>query len=96
MRRWLLAGTTCLAATGCFQVVNPDVTGPHGEHLMELQCPTPADCMSYARQVCGGDFDLVTNSVSGGYKSGTKDTMLVQCKSGLDGGVSGAPRPATH
>ncbi len=72
MRRW-----TCLAllgvGAGCFQVVNPDVIGPHGEHLMELQCPTPAQCMDFARQTCGGDFDSLPHS-------GPSQYLLVQCK----------------
>ena len=74
MKRWMLVPALLGVTAGCFQVVNPDVTGPHGEHLMELQCPTPADCMSYARQVCGGDFDVVTSPGPGA------PFMLVQCK----------------
>lgn len=76
MHRWMFAA---LLLVGCTMVVNPDVIGPHGEHLMELQCPTPDRCMDFARTVCHGDFDLVSDSSYAGYKGGTSEVVLVHC-----------------
>ncbi len=47
---------------------------------MELQCPTPAQCMDFARTTCGGDFELVMDDSYAGYKGGTHELVLVQCK----------------
>ncbi len=35
-RRWMVA--LLFSGTACLHVVNPNVIGPQGEHLMELQC----------------------------------------------------------
>lgn len=76
LERWMrvLALPVVGAASlwGCLQVANPDVIGPHGEHLIELQCPTPDMCMDFARQTCGGDFDTLPHS-------GPSQYMLVHC-----------------
>jgi hypothetical protein len=79
MQRWMSAAVLVLGV-GCFQVVSSDVVGPHGEHLMELQCPTPEDCMKFARETCAGDFDIVTNQTVSGGRGGTSELILVQCK----------------
>jgi hypothetical protein len=83
--RFRSAVTTLLAATACAtaSVYKPDVIGPHGEHLIELSCPTPDACMELGRQTCRGDFDIVTSSdvpdpFFGGAK--TNNLMLIQCK----------------
>ena len=90
MKRWVCAaflvlGTACPTAI----VVNPDVQGPHGEHLMELKCTSSERCMAFARENCGGDFDIISNNteVGGGGNVGnasipvtSADVMMVQCK----------------
>jgi hypothetical protein len=67
----LVAFPACIARTAW--VVNPDVIGPHGEHLMQLECGTSGYCMVFARKTCAGDFDIVTFTPASG-------EMLVQCK----------------
>ncbi len=77
MKRQAARVALMLVATGCTTVngwvVNPDVIGPHGEHLTELQCTTSEGCMALARETCAGDFDIITSNL------GSQD-MLVQCK----------------
>ena len=94
MKPWMVAAVLLGVGTGCFQVINGNVTGPHGEHLIELQCPSPAECMDYARQTCGGDFDIVTNQTTSADKGGTSEYILVQCQSALAAPGSNAARDA--
>jgi hypothetical protein len=73
----MLVVLSVLGAAGCTPfIVKDDVIGPHGERLISLQCDTPDQCMSFARDVCRGDFDVVTNN----YAVGERDSMLVHCK----------------
>lgn len=69
----MVIGAGCLPAT---RIVNPDVTGPNGEHLVELACGAADQCMALARQTCGGDFDVITSMVN----SRSESMMLVHCK----------------
>jgi hypothetical protein len=76
--RQSVAAFVLVLAAGCGAiVVNPDVQGPHGEHLVEIQCPQPDQCLDKAREVCGGDYDIVTNNKTAGADSAT---MMVSCK----------------
>jgi hypothetical protein len=70
-----------LLAAGCAPfIVKDDVIGPHGEQLIELSCASPDVCMSFAREVCRGDFDVATNDYnSGSNKTLPSDIMLVHC-----------------
>lgn len=76
-----------VVVTGCVTaaVVNPDVVGPHGEHLIELRCVSSERCLAFARETCGGDYDIVTNNdevlASGAKGTASADVMMVQCKS---------------
>ncbi len=66
-------------------VVSTEVTGPHGEHLIELECPsTTKACLDFARQTCKGDYDIFTTA-----------PMLIECQSGQPppGVPPGAPPP---
>jgi len=76
----LVMGSGCVTA----RIVEPDVTGPHGEHLVELECTLPDKCMALARQTCGGDFDVVTSNDSASGGAGMMVTssaiMLVHCQ----------------
>ena len=82
---WIVAAV--IVGTGCIsaRIEKPDVIGPHGEHLVELACNLPDQCMALARETCGGDYDIVTSNdlVSGGGKMpvSSQNMMLVQCKS---------------
>ena len=77
-QRQRVAVVLFLVTAGCTaMVVNPDVQGPHGEHLVEIQCAQPDACLDLARQVCGGDYDIVTNNKTAGMDSAT---MMVSCK----------------
>jgi hypothetical protein len=97
-----LLWTVLVLGAGCTAYIyNPDVIGPHGEHLIELACSTPDRCMDLARQTCGGDYDVVTtgNAVSGTSQGGTSSAnlMLVQCKTSpvaAPGPPAGAARDA--
>ncbi|MGO9832039.1 MAG: hypothetical protein ACLPJH_18040 [Myxococcaceae bacterium] len=79
-------------------IYKPAVLGPHGEHLVEIACGTPDACMEFGRQVCQGDFDLITHSdlsITGGKTADTFTIlMLIQCKSLLPS-VS-APQPGAQ
>jgi hypothetical protein len=92
MLRRMLAITTLLAVAGCAPaiVLKPDVPGPHGEHLAELQCGLPDGCLAFARQLCGGDFDIVSTG------SAQNDTtvMLIHCKNGR--AVAAPPEVETY
>jgi hypothetical protein len=57
----LMGGTGCTTAT----VRNSNVIGPHGEHLVELQCQLPEQCRPLARESCGGDYDIIATSPGG-------------------------------
>jgi hypothetical protein len=80
LRRWLLVVLSLLGA-GCTPfVVKDDVIGPRGEQLIELSCWSPDTCMSFAREVCRGDFDVVTNDYNtGSNQTLPSDIMLVHC-----------------
>jgi hypothetical protein len=86
MGRHVVAGVVAITVVaGCASsyIYNPDVIGPHGEHLIELACTVPDQCMSLARRTCGGDFDLVTggSAVGGdGTAVSSVNLMLVQCR----------------
>jgi hypothetical protein len=67
-----------LLAEGCAYVVNPDVTGPHGEHLREIQCNYLEECLDFARKTCGGNYDIATQSTAG--DGVLTITMMVHCK----------------
>jgi hypothetical protein len=71
-----------LWAAGCTPyVVKDDIVGPHGEQLIELSCWAPDTCMSFAREVCRGDFDVATNDYNtGSNQTLPSDIMLVHCK----------------
>ncbi|MGO9832040.1 MAG: hypothetical protein ACLPJH_18045 [Myxococcaceae bacterium] len=74
-----------VVAAGCEPYIyKPDVVGPHGEHLIELACPTPDGCMELARQTCQGDYNIVTNGAvaPGTPEGGSKGTnlMVIQCE----------------
>src|SRR5271169_3914167 len=73
MRTSLPVVAAIVVGIGCsYVVLNPNVTGPHGEHYVEIGCSGgPDECMSSARKMCGGDFDVV--------QSGNAKTMLVHC-----------------
>jgi hypothetical protein len=71
-----------LSGAGCTPyIVKDNVVGPHGEQLIELSCWNPDTCMSFAREVCRGDFDVATNAYNAGsYQTLPSDIMLVHCK----------------
>jgi hypothetical protein len=73
MRTALPVVAAIVTGIGCpYVVLNPNVTGPHGEHYVEIACSgDPGECMSSARKMCGGDFDVIP--------SGNAKTMLVHC-----------------
>ncbi len=91
-RRWSCA-LWGLLAVGCTPfVVKDDVVGPHGEQLVELSCWSPDTCMSFAREVCHGDFDVATNDYnSGSGRSLPSDIMLVRCEA-----APGPPGPVVR
>jgi len=87
----LLTGSGCVSApvsepkeVGTSTIYKPAVLGPHGEHLVEIACGTPDACMGFGRQVCQGDFDIITHSdfTFGGNGLIINNTilMLIQCK----------------
>jgi hypothetical protein len=78
-RGWVVA--LLLVSVGCPYVVNPDVTGPHGEHLTEIQCNHLEECLDFARKACGGDYDIVTQSKAG--DGVLTITMMVDCKASV-------------
>lgn len=61
------------------QYVKPDVMGPHGEPLAELRCWLPDECISLARRLCDGDFDVVISSTVPTQR-GVEVVMLLHCK----------------
>ena len=61
------------------------VVGPHGEPLVQVQCFAPSECMSAARQACGGDFDVVVSSFVSTSHGGWP-AMLVGCLRPPDAG----------
>jgi len=67
-------------------VVSTDIIGPHGEHLIELECPSSTKaCMDFARKTCAGDYDIFSTL-----------PMLVQCQSAQlspNAPPPGAPTP---
>ncbi|MGO8971838.1 MAG: hypothetical protein ACLQDQ_19945 [Myxococcaceae bacterium] len=95
--RFWLAFSAVLSASGCVSapvnvpkqvgtstIYKPAVLGPHGEHAVEIACATPDVCMEFGRQVCQGDFDLLTHSEltfgGAGLIVNTTILMLIQCK----------------
>ena len=81
-QRWRCVALVLLG-TGCTPYIMKDnVVGPHGEPLIELACATPDQCMSFAREVCRGDFDVATNDfyAAGGKTPTSGDLMLVHCQ----------------
>ena len=79
------AALLVVAATGCSSasIYKPDVIGPHGEHLVEISCSAPDACMDFARQLCGGDFDVVTSGQYVGGAEGnvySKNLVLIKCQ----------------
>lgn len=72
----LLLVTACAGYHGAI-VTNSNVVGPHGERLFELQCQEASGCMSEARYLCAGDFNVVTSGKGG---------MLVGCTMPQDAG----------
>jgi hypothetical protein len=92
-RRWMLVVLSALGA-GCTPYIMKDnVVGPHGEKLVELACATPDQCMTFAREVCAGDFDIATNdfTVTGGKTPTSGDYMMVHCQNAPP--PPGAPHP---
>ena len=86
-----------LGVAGCTPyIMKDDVVGPHGEQLVELACASPDDCMPFARQVCQGDFDIVTNDYTQPHRitiGGANDVMIVHCENSR-GGSPAAPHLA--
>jgi hypothetical protein len=80
--RWLLAVAGTFAALGCIPyVIEDNIPGPQGEPLVELSCSSPAECMTFARETCHGDFEVATNdynpkNIGIGV---SPDVMLVHC-----------------
>jgi hypothetical protein len=75
-----------VALAGCTGHVVPTaegVVGPHGQDTTELLCSYPRDCMTKAREVCGGDFDVVMTLPA------APSALLVHClvPRGADAGV---------
>ena len=66
-------------SSGLTWVREPNVRGPHGESLVDIQCGTLSDCMGLARSVCHGDFDVVTTLAL---------EMLVRCAAAPAGGAA--------
>ncbi len=97
-KRWLWVVAAMIAGAGCAtaRIVDSDVIGPDGGHLVKLECEARDQCAALARQACGGDFDVVNNEVSWGPSSrtppGSTDVMLVRCKSAA--GVAPGHQPA--
>jgi hypothetical protein len=81
-RPWMLVVLGVLAVGCTPYIVKDNVVGPHGEQLIELACASPDKCMAFAREVCGGDFDVATNdyTVTGGKTPTSGDLMLVHCQ----------------
>lgn len=76
---WMLAGSGCATT----RIVDPDVIGASGEHLVKLQCEERDQCLVLARHTCG-DFEVVSSDVTWGPSSrappGSEVTVLVHCK----------------
>jgi hypothetical protein len=71
-RRWSAVALLLLGAACAPYVVKTNVMGPHGEPLTEISCNTNEECMSFAREACGGDFDVAAPLA--------KQDMLVHCQ----------------
>jgi hypothetical protein len=74
-RVWAVAAV--LLGLGCASVPEPDITGPHGEHLTKIQCGWLDECVASARATCGGDYDVISQNGTG--KGILTMTMLVAC-----------------
>jgi hypothetical protein len=91
----LFAVAVVLGAASCAPyIVKDDVVGPHGEQVIELACASPDQCMSFARETCRGNFDIVTNDYSAPQRAqvgGSPDIMMVHCQN-----APGGPPVAAH
>ncbi|HTP50484.1 MAG TPA: hypothetical protein VMK42_07295 [Anaeromyxobacteraceae bacterium] len=87
-RRLSWAAAVAAVGMGCAtgRVVDRDLSGPQGEHLVQLECPSPDPCLALARQTCRGDFEVVSEktvwSGFGHAPPGSAEMMWVRCKTG--------------
>lgn len=97
--QWTFSVAVILTGCATAAVVKPDVIGPHGEHLVEVACNLPDGCMSLSREVCQGDFDVVTNgqvvSGGGGVPVTNANVMLVRCKTPPPSVPAASPAPSS-
>ena len=81
---WVFVAMIAVAGCATARVVDGDVVGPNGEHLVKLECQYLEQCTELARETCAGDFDVVNNAVVWGPSSrtppGSTDAMLVRCR----------------
>jgi hypothetical protein len=83
LRCVLPIGVTYLLSVGCATV--EAVTGPDGSQHQLVSCGSVKYCYDKAREVCGGNYQIVntSNSVSGNAESTSSQIqLLVKCDSG--------------
>jgi len=52
------------------------IPGPNGERVVEVDCPVASECLDDARKLCGGDYDLISQTQQSRYQN----VAMIHCR----------------